>query len=367
MDALSFKSGASGYSKASVNTSQAMGGVLVNILSSLLLLLSTPIHIFGGFILVYFYHVQSFGVVSDWFYFLPYAFFSCGVINLITSISISIFQIIPTGLCKTLFLMVLCIFLIVSCILNGISTYGCSELHSIILQQNFLSVNIGDIMDEYMSDPSFQESWDNLQRQFFCCGILNFNNGFLDWKNSYGRQNNSVPDSCCHVESLYCGSHIYDGSLPPQMIYTHGCMTIIQSKLENELTSLLLVFMVISISMMLIGLICLILSLCTANTRPELEALSVSSSVIGQYRANQTVADTDPVIGQYRAHQTVADTDHLRTDGSSVPNIPCDWGEQRRPSRYTPLPPTIMESRKQKDRGRNRPVDLYTTQVSSEV
>ena len=86
-------------------------------------------------------------------------------------------------------------------------------------------------------------------------------------------------------------------------------MTIIQSKLENELTSLLLVFMVISISMMLIGLICLILSLCTANTRPELEALSDSSSVIGQYQAHKTVADTDPGIGQYRAHQTVADTD----------------------------------------------------------
>ena len=105
-----------------------MGGVIANILSSLLLLLSTPILIFGGFILVYFYHVQSFGVVS----------------NLIASITISIFQIIHTGLCKTLFLMDLCVFLIVSCILNGISTYGCSELHSIILQQNFLSVNIGD-------------------------------------------------------------------------------------------------------------------------------------------------------------------------------------------------------------------------------
>ena len=135
---------------------------------------------------------------------------------------------------------------------------------------------------------------------------------------------------------------------------------------------------------MLIGLICLIMSLCTANTRPELEALSDSSSVIGQYRAQHTVADIDPaigqyrahktvadtglLIGQYRAHQTVADTDHLRTDGSSgVPHIPCECSEQSRPSRYTPLPPTIMESRNQKDIARNRPVDLFTTQVSSEV
>ena len=35
------------------------------------------------------------------------------------------------------------------------------------------------------------------QRQFFCCGTNLFNTGFEDWKHIYGRENNSVPDSCC--------------------------------------------------------------------------------------------------------------------------------------------------------------------------
>ena len=327
-----------------------MGGVLANILSSLLMLLSTPVLIFGGFILIYFYQVQSFGVVSEWFYLLPYSFFACGVINFLGSVFLAIFQVVPPSGCKAFLLIILSTFLIVSCVLNAISAYGCSELQSIILQQSFLSVDTGSIMEQYMTDPSFQSSWDNLQRQFFCCGALRFNNGFHDWKGSYGKINNSVPDSCCHIESFDCGSHIFDGSLPPMTIYTHGCLTVIQSKLESELTSLLVVFMTISICVMLIALICLVLSLCTANTRPEVEL----------------VAESSPMIGQYRSHKIVADTDHLRLDGSSV-CAPMDKGEQARQGRYTPMPQTNMESRGQRDRARDKVVDLYTTQVSSEV
>ena len=314
-----------------------MGGVLANILSSIFMLLSTPILIFGGFILVYFYHVQSFGIVSDWFYVLPYAFYSCGAINFLGSILISVFQIIPAGLSKKLFLTILSIFLIASCILNGVSAYGCNELHSIILQQNFLSVDSGGIMEQYMHDQSFQESWDDLQRQFFCCGVLLFNNGFLDWKNSYGALNNSVPDSCCHVESLHCGRHVYDGSLPPMQIYTHGCMTVIQSKLEDQLTYMLLVFMIISISMMLISLVCLILALCFTQTQFS----STGSANNGHYRS-------------------------YKTDGSPLHNINGGWEEQGRPSKYIPLPPTITQTNRD-IRARSKPVDLYTTQMSCDV
>ena len=365
MDALSYRSGVSGYSRSSVSTSQAMGGILASILSSLLMFLSTPILFFGGFILIYFYHVQSFGIVSDWFYVLPYAFYSCGAINFLASIFISIFQILPANLCKRLFLTVLCIFLVVSCLLNGISSYGCNELHSIILQQNFLSADSGGIMDQYMSDPSFQESWDDLQRQFFCCGVLLFNNGFLDWKNSYGKLNNSVPDSCCHVESLHCGSHVYDGSLPPMQIYTHGCMTVIQSKLENELTYMLLVFMVLSISMMMISLICLILSLCISHTQVD-----THSPGIGQFRSHKDN------IGQHGSHNIGQNRSHKNKIGQygshkenaesgAVYNIP-GWEVQGRPSRYIPLPSIIPQAKEERS-ARNRPVDLYTTQESGEV
>jgi len=87
-----------------------------------------------------------------------------------------------------------------------------------------------------MEEETFRLSWDRLQRQFQCCGTINFNTGYRDWKSSFGAANNSVPDSCCHEESLNCGSGIYSGSLPPMSIHHHGCLTVIQ---ESELTELI--------------------------------------------------------------------------------------------------------------------------------
>ena len=91
-------------------------------------------------------------------------------------------------------------------IVNGVSAYGCMELRSIILQQHFLSIDMSDILDKYMKEEQFRYNWDNLQRQYFCCGTFNFNIGYTDWKNFYN--NNSVPDSCCHIESPECGGKI---------------------------------------------------------------------------------------------------------------------------------------------------------------
>ena len=66
-----------------------------------------------------------------------------------------------------------------------------------LLQQTFLSLRTGEIIERYVTEPSFSLAWDDLQRQFFCCGTNLFNTGFEDWKHIYGRENNSVPDSCC--------------------------------------------------------------------------------------------------------------------------------------------------------------------------
>jgi len=338
MDALSLKSG---YSTASISTSQVLGGVLTNILGSLFLLLSSPVLIFGGFIFIYFYHIQNFDIVSSWFYVLPYLFFSCGAFNFIASILIPVFQALEVSFFRKVFTVFMSVFLIAACALNGVSAYGSSELHSMILQNNILSVNPAEIIEQYMTDQVFKSSWDNLQRQYFCCGALLFNTGYMDWKSSFGKFNNSVPDSCCHVESEDCGRGIYSGSQqPPLSIYHHGCMTVIQSKLATEVAFLLVVFMVISVSMMMISLICLILSLCTSGRRSQ----DVSSSTTSRSH-------------YYYAHSPISDTDHLRTDGRD---------DARSSNQYAPTPSDTKERETKKAR-QQRNVDLFTTQVSSEV
>ena len=172
-------------------------------------------------------------------------------------------------------IMVVASVILASCVTNSVSAYGALELRSEILQQKFLSIHISEILNNYVEvsdltiiyhhdqtlnsltlfqtvscliekDPGFRYNWDNLQRQYFCCGTFNFNLGYADWKSVYS--NNSVPDSCCHLPGPGCGANIFDGPIPPLKIYVHGCLTVIQSKLEQELTLVLVVFTVLQVN-----------------------------------------------------------------------------------------------------------------------
>ena len=122
------------------------------------------------------------------------------------------------------------------------------------MQQTFLSLRTGEIIERYVREPGFRTAWDDLQRQFFCCGTNLFNVGFEDWKHIYGRENNSVPDSCCQRwisltlasyivfisrESEACGAGALAASAPSLVVHTHGCLAVLQAKLETELITLL--------------------------------------------------------------------------------------------------------------------------------
>ena len=172
-----------------------------------------------------------------------------------------------------------------------------------LLQQTFLSLRTGEIIERYVTEPDFSSGWDDLQRQFFCCGTNLFNTGFEDWKHIYGRENNSVPDSCCQRwqnfvhpilvsfcrESEACGAGALAASAPSLVVHTHGCLAVLQAKLETELMTLLTgaqvqlrnlsnlhrnrisrnprnyFSQVLSILVLLVSLICLIVGLCTGN------------------------------------------------------------------------------------------------------
>ena len=168
-----------------------------------------------------------------------------------------------------------------------------------LMQQTFLSLRTGEIIERYVTEPSFSLAWDDLQRQFFCCGTNLFNTGFEDWKHIYGRENNSVPDSCCQRwpnffhpiqvfifrESEACGAGALAASAPSLVVHTHGCLAVLQAKLETELMTLLTgaqvhqrnfqtgfqekrkyaFLQVLSILVLLVSLICLVVGLCTGN------------------------------------------------------------------------------------------------------
>ena len=114
--------------------SATCGGLITDVVGALVLVLSAPLFLFGGFIMVFFYHVDTLDIASPWFSLLPKFFFSSGFNNLFCAASVISFRLLPISLFKKALFLLLILFLFTSCLLSGISTYGCFELQSIILQ-----------------------------------------------------------------------------------------------------------------------------------------------------------------------------------------------------------------------------------------
>ena len=70
-----------------------------------------------------------------------------------------------------------------------------------------------------------------------------------------------MPVHCISLQPAHnCGSHIFDGVLPPLSIHTHGCLTVIQTRLEHDLTLILDLVMGLQVVMMLTALLSLVVS-----------------------------------------------------------------------------------------------------------
>ena len=84
--------------------------------------------------MVFFYHVDTIDIASPWFSLLPKLFFGSGFNNLFCATTLTSFRLLPASLVKRGLFLLLMLFLFTSCLISGISTYGCFELQSIILQ-----------------------------------------------------------------------------------------------------------------------------------------------------------------------------------------------------------------------------------------
>ena len=137
-----------------------LAGLATLVLTASILLLTAPLFIFGGCLLIFFYHVECFSIASQWFLYLPKCLFGNGFFSLLCTFNIVLSHMFHAGgLRRALFLLLL-VLLTCSCLLSGLTTFGCFELKSIILQETFLSLRTGAIMEQYQAEPDFREDWD---------------------------------------------------------------------------------------------------------------------------------------------------------------------------------------------------------------
>ena len=136
------------------------GGLLTDILTILILVLSAPLFLFGGFLMVFYYHVGSFDLASAWFSLLPKCYYASGLSNLVCAATVATNRVFLLGVIKRSLSIALVVVLASSCVVAAASTFGCFELQSVILQQTFLGLRTASITERYMTDSAFRVSWD---------------------------------------------------------------------------------------------------------------------------------------------------------------------------------------------------------------
>lgn len=107
----------------------------------------------GGLILEYFYHVRSFTAVTAWFSRLPSCLYTSATLNSLSSALVMVSSVCACASSPLLVLasrLVLAAVILAACVTNSVSAYGALELRSQILQQNFLAVDISEVLNKYI-------------------------------------------------------------------------------------------------------------------------------------------------------------------------------------------------------------------------
>lgn len=241
--------------------SRKIWAVIINCI----LLISSLILIGTGASLMGFYRLQMLEVITLDFLIVPLVLTVGGILTLL----ISIFGLVAVAREDPCLLLTYSIFVVIDflILLTGIIS---SVRLLFDIQVGFLNADVMPELSSYETDSWVRYKWDTIQREFTCCGGYGYAQGYTDWKHtSMGGARNSVPDSCCLFESPGCGSDLFavnDLRVIIGKINVHGCLTVMQRRLETHVTVILIVFAAIGGILAVIELLGVVLSCCLASS-----------------------------------------------------------------------------------------------------
>ena len=229
------------------------------------LLISSLILMGTGASLMGFYRIQMLEVITIDFLVVPTVLTGGGIFTLL----VAIFGMVAVAkedycLMITYSILVALDFLI---LLGGIVS---SVRLLFDIQVGFLNADVIPELSSYETNTWVQYKWDTIQREFTCCGGYGYAQGYTDWKHtSMGGARNSVPDSCCLYETPGCGSDLFkinDLRVIVLKINVHGCLAVMQRRLETHVTVILMVFAGVGSVLAVVELLAIVLACCLANT-----------------------------------------------------------------------------------------------------
>ncbi|XP_062453419.1 CD63 antigen [Rhea pennata] len=93
--------------------------------------------------------------------------------------------------------------------------------------RSVLEEGLRDAMEKYGEDKALRETVDELQRDFDCCGA----NNYTDWADiAPFKGNDTVPRSCCRVNTTSCNVHP-----SPSTVYEKGCLQSIEAWMKKNI------------------------------------------------------------------------------------------------------------------------------------
>jgi len=238
---------------------------------NLVLLISSTVLIYLGSVLIHFYLLPNLYFVTSNFSAVPNLMLAVGVMGLMAGlVGITVGATASRGGLIVHSVLVAFIFIV-----QLASIFTTFELRSELNNEILGKIPETDIMSDYFTYQSSQDSWDNVQRTYSCCGLNGQNNGYWTWKQARGRQVNnranngvkvidvnSVPDSCCVNEMEGCGKNINDKSTENACkdIFTHGCLYILQGRMKRDIMPVLLAYLGCGVILAILQIVAIVLS-----------------------------------------------------------------------------------------------------------
>ena len=269
-----------------------MGGHYPIVLSvlNLVLLISSTACLYLSSIMINIYLLPYLEVVNSHFGTVPYLILTIGFLLLV----FSMFGIAAAGTSSRPALIIYAVAMSIAVLVEMTSIFVSMELRQSLeqrlmfrtvlktFQSGFLvhikvlfQVQPGMIeeMKLYWVDEDVKFKWDTLQRDFQCCGALNFKTGYTDWDRytrdvmlpgvSQYQQRRGVPDTCCLEESPGCGvkdTDIFTDIRAHEKIFTHGCLAVMKERFYRDIAPLLLTFIGCCVALTLLCIVCLVLA-----------------------------------------------------------------------------------------------------------
>jgi len=231
---------------------------------NLLLLVSSTVLVYLGSVLTNFYLLPTIDFVSLNFSAVPNLMLAVGGLGFFGGLM----GVVAGAMASRPALVVHALFLSVLFILQLASIFTTSELRA-DLESHLLDrtgdYNINEVAEQYAQDPYFRHRWDVLQETYACCGFYNLNTGFRDWSRPSASatavlQQNAVPDSCCVQQTEGCGRDMMTRQDPYLVIYTHGCLSILQSRMDRDVQPLLIAYLGCGVVLAILQLLAIVLS-----------------------------------------------------------------------------------------------------------